>query len=134
MVLTFNSAVILAQATVSSKNPNMDKLNDGACWTIISTDKSEYCWSDSAFNLVNNVSVTPVPVVKNLEVSCNQYNNAVAKAKSKATLSKFRGHQDDLFIIANELIHYLQFFYLTGTLKQVDCLMPQPVSYINIFI
>jgi len=58
------------QATPHAKNSNMDRLSDGACWTIISTDKSEYCWSDSAFNLVNNVSVTPIPVVKNLEVDC----------------------------------------------------------------
>jgi len=56
------------QATPNPKNPNMDCLNDGACWTIISTEKAEYCWSDSAFNLVNNVPVTPVPVVRNLEV------------------------------------------------------------------
>ncbi|CAK8671481.1 unnamed protein product [Clavelina lepadiformis] len=61
--------IIVYKATPSPKDPNMDVLNDGACWTIISTEKSEYCWSDSAFNLVNNLSVTPVPVVKNLEIN-----------------------------------------------------------------
>uniref|UniRef100_H2YAM9 Uncharacterized protein n=1 Tax=Ciona savignyi TaxID=51511 RepID=H2YAM9_CIOSA len=56
-------------ATQSTKNPSMDCLNDGACWTIISTEKAEYRWSDSSFNLVNNVPVTPVPVVKHLEIN-----------------------------------------------------------------
>nr|XP_018669788.1 recombining binding protein suppressor of hairless-like isoform X2 [Ciona intestinalis] len=61
--------IIVHKATQSTKNPSMDCLSDGACWTIISTEKAEYRWSDSSFNLVNNVPVTPVPVVKNLEIN-----------------------------------------------------------------
>uniref|UniRef100_H2YAM8 Uncharacterized protein n=1 Tax=Ciona savignyi TaxID=51511 RepID=H2YAM8_CIOSA len=61
--------IVVHKATQSTKNPSMDCLNDGACWTIISTEKAEYRWSDSSFNLVNNVPVTPVPVVKHLEIN-----------------------------------------------------------------
>nr|XP_039273966.1 recombining binding protein suppressor of hairless-like [Styela clava] len=61
--------VIAHTATPNSRNGNMDRLNDGSCWTIISTEKAEYCWSDSALHITNSIGVTPVPVVHSLQIN-----------------------------------------------------------------
>jgi recombining binding protein (suppressor of hairless) len=42
-------------------------INDGACWTIISTDKAEYSWCEGVGPTSD--PVTPIPVVNYLRVT-----------------------------------------------------------------
>lgn len=58
--------IIQFQAT-KAKDGNKEIINDGACWTIISTDKAEYSWSEPIGPPLE--PVTPIPVVNNLRVS-----------------------------------------------------------------
>ena len=55
------------QATPCPKEPNKEMLNDGANWTIISTDKVEYQFFEGMGPV--RTPVTPVPVVQSLHVS-----------------------------------------------------------------
>ena len=62
--------VYLFQATPCPKEPNKEMLNDGANWTIISTDKVEYQFYEGMGPV--RTPVTPVPVVHSLQVCCAQ--------------------------------------------------------------
>lgn len=53
--------IISFQATSSTKEPNKEMINDGACWTIISTDKVEYQFFEGMGPVAK--PVTPVPIV-----------------------------------------------------------------------
>lgn len=47
------------------KEPNKEIINDGACWTIISTDEAKYTWCESMGTPVE--PITPIPAVNNMK-------------------------------------------------------------------
>lgn len=52
------------QATICPDDPKKEMINDGACWTVISTDEAKYRFCDSLTTAKK--PVTPVPVVEQL--------------------------------------------------------------------
>ena len=57
--------IIQFQATPCPKELNKEIINDGACWTIISTDEAKYSWCESMG--LPNEPVTPIPAIHNLK-------------------------------------------------------------------
>lgn len=59
--------IIQFQATPCPKDPIKEMINDGASWTIISTDKAEYTFCEGMGPI--HKPVTPVPTVHSLNVN-----------------------------------------------------------------
>jgi recombining binding protein suppressor of hairless len=58
---------LFVQASASTKDPSRHVINDGAAWTIISTDCAQYTFCEGMGPV--STSITPVPIVHDLFVS-----------------------------------------------------------------
>lgn len=70
--------IIQFQATACPREYNKEIINDGACWTIISTDEAKYSWHESMGPPVE--PVTPIPNVyttNNVNLIQNKSNHNI---------------------------------------------------------
>lgn len=68
--------IIQFQATPCPKDHNKEIINDGACWTIISTDEAKYTWYESMGSPLE--PVTPIPnvyTIKNVNILHQKISN-----------------------------------------------------------
>ena len=57
------------EASICPKDPKRELINEGSCWTIISTDKAEYSWCEGMGPVTEPIS--PVPVVTHMKLNGN---------------------------------------------------------------
>jgi recombining binding protein (suppressor of hairless) len=62
--------IIQFKATASQREFNRESINDGASWTIISTDKVEYSWCEAMGPAKE--PVTPIPIVHTFRLNTSQ--------------------------------------------------------------
>jgi len=67
MYLCLSQEKIIQAAGTTCQEPGRETIVDGACWTIISTDKAEYQFYEGMGPVKS--PVTPVPIVNNLNLN-----------------------------------------------------------------
>ena len=66
-----NFNTFISQATPCPTDPKKEMINDGACWTVISTDEAKYRFCDALTTVKK--PITPVPVVE--QMTAEGYGN-----------------------------------------------------------
>jgi recombining binding protein (suppressor of hairless) len=66
---------MFVQATPCPTDPKKEMINDGACWTVISTDEAKYRFCDAMTSVKKPIA--PVPVVE--QMTPEGYGNGKSK-------------------------------------------------------
>lgn len=82
-----SSLLFSPQAPPCSKEANKEIINDGASWTIISTDKAEYTFYEGMGPVPT--PVTPVPTVESLQVRSPLFTDIFVSSSSILFYSLF---------------------------------------------